>query len=240
MEFIKNDVLLWQFMLCKNINQYNNSLCKSSSDYEGAEICIGKLMRGRNNTSAHSQLNIVLTSTLTLNALLLCIVKQPNLELESAACVYFKFSGAWWVSAHPWGPRLSMHCETSRGEVFGESGTDYQYQSPERPLARSCSWRPHKFARAKKRSWPNANNEVLHVSVSSLVAFVRSRHATGGERACCVTRPNSGSEGDNSECCTNAVYFAYNYLDNKDNRPQKTCDWVYFEWIERDFFCSLH
>ena len=152
MEFIKNDVLPWQFMLCKNINQYNNSLCKSSSDYEGAEICIGKLMRGRNNTSAHSKLNIVLTSTLTLNALLLCIVKQPNLELESAACVYFKFSGAWWVSAHPWGPRLSMHCETSRGEVFGESGTDYQYQSPDRPLARSCSWRPHKFARAKKRS----------------------------------------------------------------------------------------
>ena len=95
MKFIKNDVLLWQFMLCKNINQYNNSLCKSSSDYEGAEICIGKLMRGRNNTSAHSQLNIVLTSTLTLNALLLCIVKQPNLELESAACVYFKVTGTW-------------------------------------------------------------------------------------------------------------------------------------------------
>ena len=23
-EFIKNDVLLWQFMLCKNINQYNS------------------------------------------------------------------------------------------------------------------------------------------------------------------------------------------------------------------------
>ena len=52
-------------------------------------------MRGRNNTSAHSQLNIVLTSTLTLNALLLCIVKQPNLELESAACVYFKVTGVW-------------------------------------------------------------------------------------------------------------------------------------------------
>ena len=193
MEFIKNDVLLWQFMLCKNINQYNNSLCKSSSDYEGAEIWIGKLMRGRNNTSAHSQLNIVLTSTLTLNALLLCIVKQPNLELESAACVYFKVTGTWWISAHPWGPRLSMHCETSRGEVCGESGTNYQYQSPDRPLAGSCFRRPHTFARAKKRSWPNANNEVLHVSVFSLVAFVRSRHATGEERACCVTRPNSGS-----------------------------------------------
>ena len=38
MEFIKNDVLLWQFMLCKNINQYNNGRCKSSSDYKGAEI----------------------------------------------------------------------------------------------------------------------------------------------------------------------------------------------------------
>ena len=136
----------------------------------------------------------------------------------------------------PEGPRLSMHCKTSRGEVCGESGTNYQYQSPDRPLAGLCSWRPHTFARAKKRSWPNANNEVSHASVSSLVAFVRSRHATGGERACCVTRPNNGSEGDNSECCTNAVYFAYNYLDNKDNRPQKTCDGVYFEWIERAFF----
>ena len=53
MEFIKNDVLLWQFMLCKNINQYYNGLCNSSSDYKGAEIWIGKLMRGRINTSAH-------------------------------------------------------------------------------------------------------------------------------------------------------------------------------------------
>ena len=137
----------------------------------------------------------------------------------------------------PEGPRLSMHCKTSRGEVCGESGTNYQYQSPDRPLAGSCSWRPHSFARAKKRLWPNANNEVSHASVSSLVAFVRSRHATGGERTCCVTRPNDGSEGDNSECCTNAVYFCL-HLDNKDNIPQKTCAWVYFEWIERAFFRS--
>ena len=138
----------------------------------------------------------------------------------------------------PEGPRLSTYYKTSRGEVCRECGINYQYQSPDRPLAGSCSWRPHTFARAKKRSWPNANNEVSHASVSSLVAFVRSRHATGGERACCVTRPNNGSEGDNSECCTNAVYFAYNYLDNKDNRPQKTCAWVCFEWIERAFFRS--
>ena len=52
-ELIKNDVLLWQFMLCKNINQYNNGQCKSSSDYKGAGIWIGKLMRGSINTSAH-------------------------------------------------------------------------------------------------------------------------------------------------------------------------------------------
>ena len=37
-EFIKIDVLLEEFMLCKNINQFNNGLCKSSSDYKGAEI----------------------------------------------------------------------------------------------------------------------------------------------------------------------------------------------------------
>ena len=37
-ELIKNDVLLWQFMLCKNINQYNNGQCKSSSDYKSAGI----------------------------------------------------------------------------------------------------------------------------------------------------------------------------------------------------------
>ena len=33
--------------------------------------------------------------------------------------------------------------------------------------------------------------------------------------------------------------FAYNYLDNKDNKPQKTCAWVYFDWIDRTFF-ALH
>lgn len=107
----------------------------------------------------------------------------------------------------PEGPRLSMHCKTSLRVVCGESGTNYQYQSPDRPLIGSCSWRPYTFARAKKRSWPNANNEVSHASVSSLVTFVRSRHATEGERACCVTRPNNGFEGDDSEYCTNAVYF---------------------------------
>ena len=138
----------------------------------------------------------------------------------------------------PKGPRLSMHCKTSRGEAWGESGTNYQYQSPDRLLAGSCSWRPHTFARAKKRSWPNANNEVLHVSVSSLVAFVRSRHATGGERACCVTRPNNSSEGDNSECCTNAVYFCLQLSRQQRYRLQKTCAWVYLEWIERAFFRS--
>ena len=37
-EFIKIDILLEEFMLCKNINQLNNGLCKSSSDYKGAEI----------------------------------------------------------------------------------------------------------------------------------------------------------------------------------------------------------
>ena len=30
--------------------------------------------------------------------------------------------------------------------------------------------------------------------------------------------------------------FAYNYLDNKDNRLQKA--WVYFDWIERAFLRS--
>ena len=33
-EVIKNDVLLRQFMSCKNINQNNNGLCKSSSDHK--------------------------------------------------------------------------------------------------------------------------------------------------------------------------------------------------------------
>ena len=35
-ELIENNVLQWQFMSCKNINQYNNGLCKSSSDYKSA------------------------------------------------------------------------------------------------------------------------------------------------------------------------------------------------------------
>ena len=37
-EFIENDVLLSQFMLCQNINKYNNGLCKSSFSYKGVEI----------------------------------------------------------------------------------------------------------------------------------------------------------------------------------------------------------
>ena len=37
-DFIKKDVLLRQFMSCKNINQYNNGLCKSSSDHKSAGI----------------------------------------------------------------------------------------------------------------------------------------------------------------------------------------------------------
>ena len=37
-EVIKNDVLLRQFMSCKNINQNNNGLCKSGSDHKSAGI----------------------------------------------------------------------------------------------------------------------------------------------------------------------------------------------------------
>ena len=72
--------------------------------------------------------------------------------------------------------------------------------------------------------YPRDTKKILKKDGVYGAAFFRSRHATGGERACYMTRPNNGSEGDNSECCTNAVYFAYNYLNNKDNRPQKTCD----------------
>ena len=39
-EFIKNDLLLRQFMSWKNINQNNYSLCKSSSDHKSAGIWI--------------------------------------------------------------------------------------------------------------------------------------------------------------------------------------------------------
>ena len=37
-EVIKNDVLLRQFMSCKNINQNNNGLCMSTSDHKSAGI----------------------------------------------------------------------------------------------------------------------------------------------------------------------------------------------------------
>ena len=37
-ELIKNSVLQWQFMSFKKINQNNNGLCKSSSDYKSAGI----------------------------------------------------------------------------------------------------------------------------------------------------------------------------------------------------------
>ena len=37
-EFFKNNVLLWQFMLCQNINIYNKGLYKRSSSYKGVEM----------------------------------------------------------------------------------------------------------------------------------------------------------------------------------------------------------
>ena len=37
-ELIENNVLQWQFMSCKNINQCNNGQCKSSSDHKSAGI----------------------------------------------------------------------------------------------------------------------------------------------------------------------------------------------------------
>ena len=37
-ELRKNDVLLRQFMSYKNINQNNNGLCNSSSDYKSAGV----------------------------------------------------------------------------------------------------------------------------------------------------------------------------------------------------------
>ena len=99
-EFIENDVLLSQFMLCQNINKYNNGLCKSGSSYKERWNVNRKIDENHMNTSAH-EIN-KLTLTLTLNASLLCMVKQPNLKLEPVACVYYKVIGAWWISAHPW------------------------------------------------------------------------------------------------------------------------------------------
>ena len=37
-ELIENNALQWQFMSSKNINQYNNGQCKSSSDHISAGI----------------------------------------------------------------------------------------------------------------------------------------------------------------------------------------------------------
>ena len=102
----------------------------------------------------------------------------------------------------PEGPRLSMHCKTSLRVVCGESALIISIKAR---TDLSLAHVPEDLIRSRER--PNANNEVSYASVSSLVAFVRSRHATEGERACCVTRPNNGFEGDNSEYCTNAVYF---------------------------------
>ena len=103
---------------CQYRNQYRTGLCKSVSGYKGVEMCIGKLISSHINT-ARQQLNIVLTTTLTLNALLLWTVKQPNLELESAAYVYFKVIGAWRISAHPWGAEIeyaAVVCSSHNGE----------------------------------------------------------------------------------------------------------------------------
>ena len=52
-EFIENDVLLSQFMLCQNINKYNNGLCKSGSSYKERWNVNRKIDEKHMNTSAH-------------------------------------------------------------------------------------------------------------------------------------------------------------------------------------------
>ena len=67
---------------CLYSNKFIKGLCEGNSDYKGVKISYVMC------TLEHSSSNIILTTTLNLNALLLCKVKQPTLEWESTAYVY--------------------------------------------------------------------------------------------------------------------------------------------------------
>ena len=67
---------------CLYINQFINGLCEGNSYYKGVKISYVTY------TLEHSSSNIILITTLTLNALLLCKVKQPTLVKELTPYVY--------------------------------------------------------------------------------------------------------------------------------------------------------
>ena len=68
---------------CLYSNKFIKGLCEGNSDCKAVKI--SSVMC----TLEHSSSNIILTTTLTLNALLLCKMKQPTLEWESIPYVYF-------------------------------------------------------------------------------------------------------------------------------------------------------
>ena len=142
----------------------------------------------------------MLTLTLTLNASLLCMVKQPNLKLEPVACVYFKVIGAWWISAHPWEVRDRVCLARQVSVRFAGNLALISCTRPRThpSLARVPEGLIRSYGR-RKRWLPNAYNEVLHANVRSRCSLLsRNGLSPTRERGRCVTRQNNGFEGDYS------------------------------------------
>ena len=133
----------------------------------------------------------------------------------------------------PEGPRLSMHCKTSRGEVCGESGTNCQYQTPVRPLGGLCSWRSHSSCErrcARDQMSIVRSRTLVEPPSQPLFALVTQWE----ERENVAWRDQKMVAKETTLSVAPMLFiFAYNYSDKSNNRPQKTYAWVYFGWIER-------
>ena len=114
--------------------------------------------------------------TLTLNASLLCMVKQPNLKLEPVACVYFKVIGAWWISAHPWEVRDRV-CLARQVSV--RFAGNLALISCTRPRAHPSLARvPEGLIRSYGRRSAGYQMLIMRSRMLTFAAVVRSCHAT--------------------------------------------------------------
>ena len=114
--------------------------------------------------------------TLTLNASLLCMVKQPNLKLEPVACVYFKVISAWWISAHPWEVRDRV-CLARQVSV--RFAGNLALISCTRPRAHPSLARvPEGLIRSYGRRSAGYQMLIMRSRMLTFAAVVRSCHAT--------------------------------------------------------------
>ena len=129
----------------------------------------------------------------------------------------------------PEGPRLSMHCKTSPRVVWGESALIISIKAR---TDLSLAHVPEDLIRSRGR---RSARDQMPIMRSRMLATSTQRE----ERERVAWRDQTMALKETTVSVAPMQFiFAYNYLDNKDNRPQKTCAWVDLEWIERAFFRS--